>query len=59
MNDTPENTHYRLAIRRPVTVAMMFLTLLVFGMRSYQQLPLNLMPDQILFSRLFPLRHRR
>jgi HAE1 family hydrophobic/amphiphilic exporter-1 len=45
MNDTPDNTHYRLSIRRPVTVAMMFITLLVFGWRSYQQLPLNLMPD--------------
>jgi HAE1 family hydrophobic/amphiphilic exporter-1 len=37
--------HYRLAIRRPVTMAMLFLTLLVFGWRSYQQLPINLMPD--------------
>ncbi len=37
--------HYRLAIRRPVTVAMIFLTLVVFGWKSYQQLPINLMPD--------------
>ena len=36
---------YRLAIRRPVTTAMIFLTLIVFGIRSYQQLPINLMPD--------------
>lgn len=36
---------YRLAIRRPVTTAMLFLTLIVFGVRSYQQLPINLMPD--------------
>lgn len=36
---------YRLAIRRPVTTAMIFLTMIVFGLRSYQQLPINLMPD--------------
>ncbi|MBI1318511.1 MAG: AcrB/AcrD/AcrF family protein [Candidatus Hydrogenedens sp.] len=36
---------YRLAIRRPVTMAMLFLTIIVFGWRSYQQLPVNLMPD--------------
>jgi len=36
---------YRLPIRRPVTIAMLFLTLLVFGWRSYEELPLNLMPD--------------
>jgi hydrophobic/amphiphilic exporter-1 (mainly G- bacteria), HAE1 family len=35
----------RLAIRRPVTMAMLFLTLAVFGWRSFQQLPVNLMPD--------------
>lgn len=32
-------------IRRPVTTAMLFLTLVVFGWKSYQQLPINLMPD--------------
>ncbi len=32
-------------LRRPVTTAMIFLTLLVFGWKSYQQLPVNLMPD--------------
>ncbi len=41
----PEDNHHRFAIRRPVSVAMLFLTLLVFGWRSYQELPLNLMPD--------------
>jgi hydrophobic/amphiphilic exporter-1 (mainly G- bacteria), HAE1 family len=42
----PSSTsNYRLAIRRPVTTAMIFLTLIVFGVRSYQQLPINLMPD--------------
>ena len=35
----------RLAIRRPVTTAMVFLTLVVFGIKSYQDLPINLMPD--------------
>ncbi|MCH7959715.1 MAG: efflux RND transporter permease subunit, partial [Candidatus Hydrogenedentes bacterium] len=42
---TPGLSAYRLAIRRPVTVAMLFLTLLVFGWRSYRELPLSLMPD--------------
>jgi len=41
----PEEKQYRIAIRRPVTMAMLFLTLVVFGWRSYQQLPINLMPD--------------
>lgn len=49
MSENTEHTsaprNYRLAIRRPVTMVMMFLTLLVFGLRSYQQLPLDLMPD--------------
>ncbi len=46
--DTPSKdteTHYRLPIRRPVTTAMLFLTLVVFGWKSYQELPVNLMPD--------------
>jgi len=42
-HEAPKN--YRLAIRRPVTTAMIFLTMIVFGVRSYQQLPINLMPD--------------
>lgn len=54
MNETnpaiPESSatsteQYRLPIRRPVTTAMLFITLLVFGWRSYEELPLNLMPD--------------
>ncbi|MFP4172421.1 MAG: efflux RND transporter permease subunit [Candidatus Hydrogenedentota bacterium] len=40
-----DRSQYRLAIRRPVTTAMIFLTLAVFGWNSYQQLPINLMPD--------------
>ncbi|HPO16668.1 MAG TPA: efflux RND transporter permease subunit [Candidatus Hydrogenedentes bacterium] len=36
---------YSIAIRRPVTMAMLFLTLIVFGWRSFEQLPVNLMPD--------------
>ena len=35
----------RMAVARPVTMAMLFLTLVVFGWKSYQELPLNLMPD--------------
>lgn len=34
-----------ISIRRPVTMAMVFLGAVVFGMKSYQQLALNLMPD--------------
>lgn len=47
MNEIPQTIPRQrlLAIRRPVTVAMMFLTLVVFGWRSYQNLPINLMPD--------------
>ncbi len=47
MTDVPaeKETHYRLPIRRPVTTAMVFLTLVVFGWKSYQELPINLMPD--------------
>lgn len=37
--------HFSFPLRRPVTTAMIFLTLIVFGWRSYQQLPINLMPD--------------
>ncbi|HOK08116.1 MAG TPA: efflux RND transporter permease subunit [Candidatus Hydrogenedens sp.] len=32
-------------IRRPVTIIMIFTTIIVFGWRSYQKLPINLMPD--------------
>lgn len=49
MSDSPQTVtateSKRFAIRRPVTIAMVFLTLIVFGWRSYQQLPINLMPD--------------
>ena len=45
MTETPQDTQYRLAIRRPVMIAMLFLTLVVFGWKSYRQLPINLMPD--------------
>jgi len=49
MTDSPPEKiaekKYRLAIRRPVTITMLFLTLIVFGWKSYRQLPINLMPD--------------
>jgi hydrophobic/amphiphilic exporter-1 (mainly G- bacteria), HAE1 family len=47
MTDKPSQTEktYSLPIRRPVTTAMVFLTLVVFGWKSYQELPINLMPD--------------
>ncbi|MFP6581536.1 MAG: efflux RND transporter permease subunit [Candidatus Hydrogenedentota bacterium] len=45
MNAPTEPKQYRLSIRRPVTIAMVFLTLLVFGWKSYQELSINLMPD--------------
>jgi len=47
MSETPEHKEdsYSLPIRRPVTMAMIFLTMVVFGLKSYQGLPLNLMPD--------------
>lgn len=44
-SESTETKHYRLSIRRPVTIAMIFLTLLVFGWKSYQELSINLMPD--------------
>ncbi|MBI5092672.1 MAG: efflux RND transporter permease subunit [Candidatus Hydrogenedentes bacterium] len=40
-----EEHEYSLPIRRPVTMAMLFLSLMVFGWNSYQKLPVNLMPD--------------
>jgi len=45
MTDIPREKKYRLAIRRPVAIAMFFLTIIVFGWKSYQQLPINLMPN--------------
>jgi len=44
LSDPPEK-QFSLPIRRPVTMAMLFLTLVVFGWKSYQELPINLMPD--------------
>lgn len=41
----PEQHKYRFAIRKPVTIVMLFITIIVFGWRSYQVLPINLMPD--------------
>jgi HAE1 family hydrophobic/amphiphilic exporter-1 len=43
--EIPAGKIYSFPLRRPVTTAMLFLTLIVFGWRSYQQLPINLMPD--------------
>ncbi len=43
--EIPSGKIYSFPLRRPVTTAMLFLTLIVFGWRSYQQLPINLMPD--------------
>ncbi len=45
MSVVPSEKKYRLAIRRPVAVAMFFITIIVFGWKSYQQLPINLMPN--------------
>jgi len=45
MSNSTDTKEYRLPIRRPVTTAMIFLSLVVFGMKSYQDLALNLMPD--------------
>ena len=45
MTDTRSDKKYRLAIRRPVAIAMFFITIFVFGWKSYQQLPINLMPN--------------
>ncbi|HOQ90511.1 MAG TPA: efflux RND transporter permease subunit, partial [Candidatus Hydrogenedentes bacterium] len=48
MSEVPTETpssRQRFALRRPVTVVMVFLTITVFGLRSYQQIPINLMPN--------------
>lgn len=45
MTEIPKVREYRMAIRRPVMISMLFLTLVVFGWKSYRQLPINLMPD--------------
>ncbi len=45
MSDAPLKPKYRIAIRRPVAISMVFLTMMVFGWKSYQQLPVTLMPN--------------
>lgn len=45
MSEPPPVKRYRMALQRPVMMVMLFLTLAVFGWKSYQQLPINLMPD--------------
>lgn len=45
MSEMPGKPKYRVAIRRPVAIAMVFLTMIVFGWKSYQQLPVTLMPN--------------
>ena len=45
MSQTTPTKKYRIAVRRPVAVTMFFITLIVFGWKSYQQLPVNLMPN--------------
>lgn len=45
MTDHHPEKKYRFAIRFPVTVAMVFLTVIVFGWKSFQELPVSLMPD--------------
>jgi len=45
MPDLNQPKHYSLAIRRPVMMVMLFLTLVVLGWKSYQGLSITLMPD--------------
>ena len=40
-----DQSKLRISIRRPVTVIMLFLGMIVFGIKSYQELSLNLLPD--------------
>ena len=42
---TPRSTFYRFTTERPVAILMVVIGVVVFGWISYQQLPLNLMPD--------------
>ncbi len=44
---TKQSTSYFISfpIHRPVTTIMIFITIIVFGWRSYQKLPINLMPE--------------
>lgn len=43
--DPSKMAHYGLPIRRPVTVAMIFLSLVLFGWKSYRELSIDLMPE--------------
>lgn len=49
MSQDPQTTEqggfYALVVDRPIAVLMVFLAVAVFGLVSYAQLPLNLMPD--------------
>lgn len=45
IREPDEKKRYPFAVRQPVTIAMLFLTLAVFGYKSYEGLPINLMPD--------------
>jgi len=36
---------YKFAINRPITVLMMVLTLIIFGLMSYKKMPVNLFPN--------------
>lgn len=43
--DTFQNTIFRITTERPVAILMVVIGVFVFGLISYQQLPLNLMPE--------------
>ncbi|WP_456442982.1 efflux RND transporter permease subunit, partial [Caldithrix abyssi] len=43
--DSFRNTIFRITTERPVAILMVVIGIFVFGMISYQQLPLNLMPE--------------
>jgi HAE1 family hydrophobic/amphiphilic exporter-1 len=41
----PRNSFYKFTTEKPVAILMVVIGVVVFGIISYQQLPLNLMPD--------------
>ena len=43
--NTPRSTFFKFTTERPVAILMVVIGISVFGYISYQQLPLNLMPD--------------
>ncbi len=43
--DSFQNTIFRITTERPVAILMVVIGVFVFGLISYQQLPLNLMPE--------------